>query len=371
MDIETAFPGSETTIARTAKMEPVVFAEEMPGSLASLQAASQHLAAEYDFFHHLFDNAPGLMCVLRGPQHIFEFVNRAWADLIDRDVIGMPVREALHEIRGQGLIRLLDTVYESGRAYTGRGLSFALPRRGESQPVERYLDLTYQPIFDGNRQVSGIFVSGMDATDRILAQDQQRLLMDELNHRVKNMLATVCAIAGNTLRSSQDNSDFVETFQSRLMALSRTHNALTHGQWQGAGLHDLLAAEFEPYGIGQRVILAGDDLRLTPRCALSLGMVFHELAINAVKYGALSVAAGRLDIQWQRLSQHAADAGSPLVLDWRESGGPAVTPPKRRGFGSRLIERSIIRELQGALTVEYGADGLHYRMVLPVEAFHA
>lgn len=367
MQSDTAEPAIEFPIARTAKMEPVVFAEEAPGSLASLQAARQHLLAEYHFFHHLFDNAPGLMCVLRGPQHIFEFVNRAWTELIDREVIGMPVREALHELRGQGLMRLLDTVYETGKAYTGRGLSFSLPRQGESQPLERYLDLTYQPIFDSNGQVSGIFISGIDVTDRILAQEQQRLLMDELNHRVKNMLATVCAIAGNTLRSSRDKSDFVDTFQSRLMALSRTHNALTQGQWQGADLHGLLEAEFEPYGIGQRVILTGDILRLTPRCTLSLGMVFHELAINAVKYGALSVPVGRLDIQWQRLTE----PGTPLVLDWRESGGPAAMPPKRRGFGSRLIERSITRELQGALTVEYGADGLHYRIVLPTEAFHA
>lgn len=367
MQIDTALAGTEPSIARTAKMDPVVFAEEPPGSLAALQATSQHLLAEYDFFHNLFDNAPGLMCVLRGPQHIFEFVNRAWTELVERDVIGIPVGEALHEIRGHSLIHLLDTVYASGRAYTGRGLSFSLPLRGDSQPIERYLDLTYQPIFDSNGQVSGIFISGMDATDRILAQEQQRLLMDELNHRVKNMLATVYAIAGNTLRASQDTSDFVETFQSRLMALSRTHNALTQGQWQGADLHDLLEAEFEPYGIGQRVILDGDALRLTPRCALSLGMVFHELATNAAKYGALSVPEARLDIRWQRL----AEADSPLVLDWRESGGPAVLPPRRQGFGSRLIDRSITRELHGALTVEYGADGLHYHIILPVEAFHA
>lgn len=367
MQIDTALAATEPSIARNAKMEPVVFAEEPPGSLAALQAARQHLLAEYDFFHNLFDNAPGLMCVLRGPQHIFEFVNRAWTDLVERDVIGIPVSEALHEIRGHSLIRLLDTVYASGKVYTGRGLSFSLPRRDETHMVERYLDLTYQPIFDSSGQVSGIFISGMDATDRILAQEQQRLLMDELNHRVKNMLATVCAIARNTSRGSRDSGDFVETFQSRLMALSRTHNALTHGQWQGADLHDLLQAEFEPYGIGQRVLLSGGVLRLTPRSALSLGMVFHELATNAAKYGALSVPEARLDIRWQRL----AEPDSPLVLDWRENGGPAVQPPRRQGFGSRLIERSITQELHGALTVEYGADGLHYRIVLPVEAFHA
>jgi len=365
MEIGTAIPAPESPIARAAKMEPVVFAEEIPGSLASLQATSQHLLAEYNFFHNLFDNAPGLMCVLRGPQHIFEFVNRAWSELIDREVIGMPVREALHDIQGQGLIRLLDTVYDSGRPYTGRGLGFALPRRGDRQPVERYLDLTYQPIRDGDGAISGIFVSGVDATDRILAQEQQRLLMDELNHRVKNTLATVCAIAGNTLRGSQSSEDFVETFQSRLMSLSRTHNALTHGQWQGADLQALLEAEFEPYGLNQRVTLTGSTIRLTPRSALSLGMVFHELTINAAKYGALSIPDGQLDIRWHRLP----DAGSPLVLDWRESGGPPALPPRRKGFGSRLIERSVAQELHGALTIEYGSGGLSHRMVLPPQAF--
>lgn len=367
MEIDTAFPALDPPIARTAQMEPIVFAEETPGSLAALQATSQHLLAEYNFFHNLFDNAPGLMCVLRGPQHIFEFVNRAWIELVERDVIGRPVREALHEIRGQGLIGLLDTVYDSGKPYTGRGLSVSLRGRSDDPPVQRYLDLTYQPIFDGDGRVSGIFVSGMDVTDRILAHEQQRLLMDELNHRVKNMLATVSAIADNTLRNSQGESDFVETFQSRLMALSRTHTALTQGQWQGADLHGLLEAEFEPYGIGQRVILTGERLQLTPHSTLSLGMVFHELAINAAKYGALLAPDGQLDIQWQRLTE----TNSPLVLDWRESGGPAALPPKRRGFGSRLVERSVTRDLHGALTVEYGADGLHYRIVLPAEAFHA
>lgn len=352
---------AQNLIARTAEMEPVVFAEDIPGSLEALQVKSQILLAEYNFFQNLFENAPGLMCVLRGPQHIFEFVNRAWMTLVDRDVIGMPVSEALRDIRGQGHIRLLDTVYASGTSYTGKGLGFALTPRGASEPVQRYLYLTYQPIFDSSGTVSGIFVSGIDVTDRILAQEQQRLLMDELNHRVKNMLATICAIASNTLRGTKEPKDFVDTFQSRLMALSRTHNILTLGQWQSADMRSLLEAEFEPYGLGRRVILSGEDWQLTPRTALSLGMVFHELAINAAKYGALSDGIGRLDIRWQRLS----DPESPLVIEWQESNGPPATPSSHRGFGSRLIERSIARELSGALTIEYGATGLTYRIVLP------
>lgn len=347
-------------------MEPVLFDEQPPDAVATLQAQSEILLAECNFFQHLFLNAPGLMCVLRGPEHIFELANTAWLDLMgSREIIGMPIREALPEIRGQGHVKLLDTVFESATPFIGCGMRLVLSRPDDSAAVERYFDFTFQPILNPEARVTGIFVSGIDVTDRILAQEQQRLLMDELNHRVKNMLATVRAIATNTLRTNPSPEHFVVAFQSRLMALVRTHNALTHGQWQGADLGSLLRAELEPYGKPQ-ILLDGDTIRLTPRAALSLGMVFHELAINAAKYGALSARDGRLEIRWHREAGTDSQTAARLTVEWLEAGGPVPLPtPKRRGFGSRLIERSIVKELHGTYCLDYRPTGLVCQLSLP------
>lgn len=345
-------------------MEPVLFDEQPPEALATLQAQSRMLLAECNFLQHLFLNAPGLMCVLRGPEHIFELANTAWLELLGgREVIGRPIREVLPEISGQGHVALLDNVFHNGAPFAGSGMRLALPRLGDNPPLERYFDFTFQPIL-GSDGVTGVFISGIDVTDRILAQEQHRLLMDELNHRVKNMLATVRAIATNTLRTTFSPEHFVSIFQSRLMALVRTHNALTQGQWQGADLCGLLRAELEPYSKPQ-IVLTGEPYRLTPRAALSLGMVFHELAINAAKYGALSAPEGRLEIRWQ-LQPREGDHPARLVIEWCETGGPALeAPPKRRGFGSRLIERSIVKELHGTRQLDYRAQGLVCELSLP------
>jgi two-component sensor histidine kinase len=184
------------------------------------------------------------------------------------------------------------------------------------------------------------------------------LLLDELNHRVKNTLATVQAIAQQTLRGATTPETFAAAFESRLLALSQTHNALTDSQWTGAGLRQLLLHELGPYG-DERVMLDGPDVQLPARVALSLGMVFHELATNAAKYGALSTD-GQLRLTWSISDEDA------LSFEWCETGGPAVVAPRRRGFGSRLIERSITGELRGTFVADYQPDGLVVRFEAPL-----
>jgi two-component sensor histidine kinase len=207
--------------------------------------------------------------------------------------------------------------------------------------------------------VSGVFAEGFDITDQVLAQDQQRLLLDELNHRVKNTLATVQAISQQTLRGATDPAAFAKAFEARLLALSQTHNALTDGHWAGAGLRQILDLELRPHG-PERVSLEGPEVHLPARMALSLGMVFHELATNAAKYGALS-QDGRLWVGWRR----EADG---LAFTWRETGGPTVATPTRRGFGSRLVERSILSELRGKLDLDYRPEGLVCTFWTPMTA---
>lgn len=197
----------------------------------------------------------------------------------------------------------------------------------------------------------------IDITDRKVAEDHQRLLIHELNHRVKNTLATVQSIAAQTLRHASSPSHAREAFESRLMALSRAHDVLTRENWEGAELRTIVAEAIGPYSNvkSDRIDVDGPDLRLAPRMALALAMALQELATNAVKYGALSDQTGRIAIDW------SVDAGpSPprLRLRWAESGGPPVRRPERRGFGSRLIERSLAQDLDGAATIAFEPEGV-------------
>ena len=204
-----------------------------------------------------------------------------------------------------------------------------------------------------------------EISERKEAEARQKLLVDELNHRVKNTLATVQSIAWQTLRQDLPADVARERFEARLLALSRTHNLLNESKWEGAALGNILQEELQPYAEGERrrFALDGPYLHLAPRVAVVLGMVFHELATNAAKHGALSAPEGSVEVAWRAL---AHDDGTPWIrIDWRERGGPEVTPPSRRGFGSRLVSRTIERELAGRLEVRFDPEGLSCVIEVP------
>ena len=208
-----------------------------------------------------------------------------------------------------------------------------------------------------------------DITERKAAEQRQKLLIDELNHRVKNTLATVQSLASQTARGAPTPEAFREGFESRLIALSKAHDQLTRHHWESAELRELLSASIAPYiGLGsERIALRGEDIVLRPRAVLTLAMAFHELTTNAAKYGALSVPGGRIEIRWQLL--HADADGRPLLrIDWAEQGGPTVAEPQRRGFGSKLIEGSIAAELGGSACLAFEPAGLRCEIVIPLEA---
>jgi PAS domain S-box-containing protein len=196
----------------------------------------------------------------------------------------------------------------------------------------------------------------LDVSERKRAEERQQLLVNELNHRVKNTLATVQSITSQTLRNAATNADVQGAIESRLIALSRAHDVLTRENWEGASLSEVVAQALEPYGdrAEDRLHLSGPHVRLTPHTALALAMAVQELATNAVKYGALSTPAGAVAITW------TVDPGAPAMLHlrWEESGGPPVEPPARRGFGSRLIERSLAHELEGAVRIAFAPTGV-------------
>ncbi|HET6969757.1 MAG TPA: HWE histidine kinase domain-containing protein [Phenylobacterium sp.] len=206
----------------------------------------------------------------------------------------------------------------------------------------------------------------LDITDRKRADERQKLLLDELNHRVKNTLASVQSIALQTRRTATDPKAFEEAFLARLVALSRAHDLLTEVAWEGASLKDVIGRTIAPYaadGQTDRLRLAGPNVRLNPNAAVSLAMAFHELATNAGKYGALSAAGGHVDIEW-----NVDSMTSPTVveIDWRERGGPPVAPPTRRGFGSRLLETGLAREFDGKVELSFEPEGVRCHMRLPL-----
>jgi PAS domain S-box-containing protein len=203
-----------------------------------------------------------------------------------------------------------------------------------------------------------------DITERKAAEQRQKLLMDELNHRVKNTLATVQSLASQTARAAHTPAAFRERFEGRLIALSKAHDQLTIHHWESADLRELLSGSLAPYAGAGRVVLRGEDIVLRPRAVLTLAMAVHELTTNAAKYGALSVPGGRIEIQWQPVR---TDNFPPILrFDWREHGGPLVTDPAERGFGSKLIEGSIAAELGGRARLVFERQGLHCEIEIPL-----
>lgn len=216
--------------------------------------------------------------------------------------------------------------------------------------------------------VDGALVSFLDVTGIVEAEQQQRLLVDELNHRVKNMLTVVISMVRQTLRGSETLDDFSTTFLGRLQALATAYTLLSHENWTEVELKYILQEELAPYQSDadpSNVVLQGPGVALRPGAALAFGMIVHELATNAVKYGALSVSEGRVMVAW-RFEKTAA--GERLVWHWRESHGPVVTPPSHRGFGVQLIERSIGHELNGEASVQFLETGLEAVLTIPLNA---
>ncbi|HEY0648251.1 PAS domain-containing protein [Phenylobacterium sp.] len=267
-------------------------------------------------------------------------VDRVKAQWASPDAGETPIRSEFRVLRSDGEVRWAFTVTK----------------------VER--DATGQPL--------RLLAAGMDITERKRAelemlqamrkmrehQEHQKLLLDELNHRVKNTLASVQSVAGQTLRDAHDLAEARELFVQRLMALSATHNLLVKTAWEGASFGDLVAITLKPYG--RPFACTGPDLRLDPNFAISFGMALHELTINAVKHGAWK-GSGRIDIAVENGEEE-------VVITWRESGGPPVTQPARRGFGSRLLERGVAGEVHGEVRLDFVPSGVICTIRAPLSA---
>jgi PAS domain S-box-containing protein len=220
------------------------------------------------------------------------------------------------------------------------------------------------PLLNENGQPEGFLNILRDNTVLQAEEERRALVLAEMGHRMKNVLATVQAVASQTLRNAGVPEALQETLEHRLVALARSHDLLTRGGWAGASLTDIVQRALSPYGGDSRLTVRGLPVWLETEAVEMLNLAFHELATNAAKHGALSVPEGRVGVSW---TLRRTDRGMPLVeIDWRERGGPPVMPPKRQGFGSRLLEHGLVQKFGGTVTLDFGPEGLECRICLPV-----
>jgi PAS domain S-box-containing protein len=272
---------------------------------------------------------------------------------------------------------LLERVHPDDRSQRQASLETAV-RSGQDLEVEyrvmkpggeiAWMLVRGRALFDAHGQAASVVGVSLDITERKRAEERAQLLLLELSHRVKNTLATVQSIATQTRRTAPSPATFDQAFLARIQALARAHELLAQSSWDGASLAEIIDRTLALHidaGEIESLNLSGPMIRLGPNAAVTLNMAFHELATNAAKYGALSIETGRVEVKWQ-----IEDSSVPraVAIEWRESGGPKVSAPRSRGFGSRLIETGIAHELGGEARLVFAPEGLICRMRLPLSA---
>lgn len=276
-------------------------------------------------------------------------------DMKPEELIGHSVREFLTPDNYAQTLRMLNHKLEHGG--TTRHDVELMPRPG----VHRRWEINSGLAIDSNGRAIGLNVIARDVTDQRAFGERQMLLIHELNHRVKNTLALVQALALQSFRAGRTPAQGQDAFQSRLASLAAAHDLLSREQWEGATLDELIADATRVYGEGPgRIHVAGPRVVVTPKAAIALVLALHELGTNAAKYGALSAPDGRVDLNWE------IEDGR-LRIEWRESGGPPVSAPSRRGFGLRMIERALASDLSGTATIVFAPEGLLCRIDAPSE----
>lgn len=319
----------------------------------------QGAARQLDRFRAMLEQAPGFVAVLTGRNHRFVLANAAYRQLIgERKLDGRPVSEALPEVEAQGFIDILDRVRETGQPYFGQKERVLLQQKNSNRLEPRFLEFIFQPIH-GEDGFRGILVQGYDVTEEVAAEEQQTILINELNHRVKNTLAVVQGIAQQTFRDMSQAQER-KAFTDRLNALATAHNHLTARNWETADMESVVREGLEAIAPDDpsRITIEGPSVLLPPQMAVSLAMVIHELGTNAIKYGALSSPDGSVEIFWNTDFQ---ENDTRLTFEWTERGGPAAAAPNRSGFGTRLIGRGLGTP-GGSASLDFRPNGLHYQL---------
>lgn len=333
----------------------------------TVQVLNQTLLATVHHLRRLVMQAPSFMCVLRGPDLVFELVNIAFSMLTGgRDLIGKTLREGLPESEGQDYPCILKNIFKTGEVYVGRKMRILLQDAPDCEIEEHYVDFVAQPILDAKGEVTGIFIEGNDVTDHVKTERRQALLIRELHHRVRNTLATVQGVMNTTAKTSMNIEDFQEAFSGRISSLAKTHAVMTEQLHQCVSFHQLLTQELGPYtdDQGLRIRLLGPSIDLPSQIAVPLGMAVHELTTNALRYGALSREEGRIEVGWSVGDKNGERA---LLCDWKEYAGPRVTPPTRDGFGSMILKRVLSQQIRAEVKVDFAPEGFRLQMAVPLQ----
>jgi PAS domain S-box-containing protein len=231
--------------------------------------------------------------------------------------------------------------------------------------IERWYALTIEPQRGPDDDVTGIIGGAIDITDRKEHETRIHLLMRELNHRSRNLLAVIQAIARQSAATSVSSDDFLDRFSARLQSLAESHDLLVRDNWKGSSMPEIVRSQLGHYSdlMGTQIELQGEAMRVRPDAAQHIGMALHELATNAAKYGALSTETGKVLICWS--IEPDAEKEPRCRLSWRELGGPPVERPTRRGFGTVVIERTVAQALDGTVTIDYAPSGLSWLLEFP------
>lgn len=309
-------------------------------------------------FMQVFELSQGGIAMLSGKNHVFDYANEQYYAMIgNRDIIGKPVADAVAEVVRQGYIDILDGVYRTGEPFVAKGLEVELNRGANGEKQTRIIDLAYQPMRDPDGRIGGILVQALDVTEMRADEKHRELLSHELGHRLKNQLAMVQAIASQTLRSAPDMQTARRTLSDRISVLSYAHDAIIKGGNGSSRVGDLVAQMISLHDDpnAPRITTSGPNLKIGSRSSLSLSLILHELATNALKHGALSVPEGRVNLTWGVMGPHQ----DRFELVWRESGGPPVIHPGTESSGTRLIRAGLAGTADCKVDFTYAPEGFN------------
>lgn len=348
-DMREVVVAARKVLRRDAAGQPLAVLEILSDVTEARQTERERRQAD-TLLRGIIASAPGLIYAK----------DRQSRMLLANDPVVAFVGKSWDEIQGRTDLELLDdraqaeTIVANDRRIMESGQTEALEELvGTEGGQPRVWLSTKTPLRGPEGQVEGMVGVSIEITERKRAEARLLLMVHELNHRVKNTLVSVQSIASHTLRGADPALRLA--LEDRLHALAAAHDVLTNQRWEGADLHDVVAGALAPFGgeQGGRFRVAGPPVRLLPRAALALAMGLHELATNAVKYGALSPgsASGWVELRW-------STAEGRLRLAWSEHDGPEVAAPQRRGFGTRMVERSLAQDLAGVVTVAFESAGL-------------
>jgi PAS domain S-box-containing protein len=292
---------------------------------------------------------------------VITHANAAAGILVEGDPVGKKFEEVIPLVfpGAAGLMQADDVVAMAVNGHPVQGIEAVAPK---APKVKDYL-VSAAPLQVSGDQPSGCVITLVDLSARKAAEKQQLLLMGELDHRVKNTLALVLSISSRTLSSEDTLEGFQAAFTGRIQALAATHTLLAEKSWTNLTIADVVVAELAPYvDSAGRISTEGLDVAVSPRAAIAVGLIFHELATNAVKYGALSRESGLVTVRAQK-----QDAAQALNLAWIESGGPTVVQPTRRGFGRTVITRSLQYSPHGGAQIDFRPEGVVCTIAIPAE----